>query len=88
MTRHFAVRALVEQQVAEQQLTASIQALEQLHYSSQQQLMYLEGFLAPTLPEAAEFPRRGLWISIVFAGSLAVLAIALGSLSLLRNHFD
>lgn len=78
----------LEQTVAEHQLTASITALETLYNSSQQQLMYLEGFLAPTLPETAEYPRRSLWISLSGAGSLIAFAAALGLLSVLRNRLD
>ena len=77
-----------ERSVAEQQLKASINASEQLQYASQQQMMYLDPFLSPTLPVAAEYPRRALWIGLVFLASLVATTLAIGILSLVRRRFD
>jgi capsular polysaccharide transport system permease protein len=76
----------LEQTIAEQQLTASITALEQLQYLSQQQLMYLDPFLAPTLPDGAEYPRRAFWSMIIFVVSLLTFGIVAGILSIVRTR--
>ena len=76
----------LEQQIAEQQLTASITALEQLQFLSQQQLMYLDPFLEPTLPDGAEYPRRVFWSVIFAVASLFVFGIVAGVLSLVRTR--
>ena len=74
--------------IASQQLQTSIGAYEQLQYSSQQQLMYLDPFLTPTLPQSAEYPRRWLWIGVTLLASLVATAIALGLLKIVRTRFD
>ncbi|HET7411105.1 MAG TPA: capsule biosynthesis protein [Pararhizobium sp.] len=78
----------LNQSVAEQQLKASIGALEQLQFSSQQQMMYLDAFLAPTLPDSAEYPRRVLWPCVIFATSLVGFGFAWLGLSAVRRRFD
>lgn len=76
----------LEQTLAEQQLTNRIKALETLQYLSQQQMMYLDPFLAPTLPESAEYPRRLLSMGIVLLGSLVVFGLASGALAFARRR--
>ncbi|AXV14660.1 capsule biosynthesis protein [Neorhizobium sp. SOG26] len=78
----------LEQTLAEKQFAASVKTLEQVQFLSKQQLIYLDPFLAPTLPEEAEFPRRILWISLIFIGSLFVWGATLGLLSVLRTRLN
>lgn len=78
----------LEQTLAEKQFAASVKTLEQVQFLSKQQLIYLDPFLAPTLPEEAEYPRRALWISCILVGSLLLWGITLGLLSVLRTRLN
>ncbi|MFB9953202.1 capsule biosynthesis protein [Rhizobium puerariae] len=76
---------LLEQEVAEKQFAASVKTLEQVRFSSRQQLMYLDPFVTPTLAEEAEYPKRVLWIFLVFAVSVGSWAIIAASLKTLHT---
>jgi len=78
----------LEQGLAERQFTASVKTLEQIRFVSKQQLIYLDAFLAPTLPEDAEYPQRIFWIGSIIACSVSGWAIALGLLSVVRNRLN
>lgn len=78
----------LEQKLAENHLAASITALEQLQYMSQQKLLYLDPFLAPTLPDEARHPRRLLWIGLVLGTSLFLFAGLWGGLAVARTRLD
>lgn len=78
----------LEQKLAEDRLAASITALEQLQYLSQQQLLYLDPFLDPTLPDGAEYPRRWLWILVTFLCSLGAFGALAAILSAVRTRLD
>lgn len=78
----------LEQQLAEQQFAASVRTLEQVQFSSQQQLMYLDAFVAPTLPQEARYPQRLLWIGVTFGVSLLLWAAVVGSLSALHTRLS
>lgn len=81
-------RAQLEVSLAEQQFAASVATFEQVQFVSRQQLLYLDAFLPPTLPQGAELPRRWLWISTVLGLSLLAWAIASGLLIAWRNRLD
>lgn len=74
------------QNLAEQQFAAAIKAFEQVQFVSRQQLLYLDAFLKPRLPEEAEFPRRTLWISGVAVVSVLLWGLALGFIGILRKY--
>lgn len=74
------------QSLAEQQFATSIKAFEQVQFVSRQQLLYLDAFLKPRLPEEAEFPRRALWISAIAVTSLLLWGVAMGFISVLRKY--
>jgi Capsule polysaccharide export protein len=76
----------LEQSVAEQHFSSSVRALEQVQFVSKQQLVYLDAFLDPTLPDEATYPRRLLWILAATIGSLILWALSLGLLSVVRNN--
>jgi capsular polysaccharide transport system permease protein len=78
----------LEQTLAEQQFGSSVKTLEQVQFVSRQQLLYLDTFLAPDLADRAEYPKKGLQISIIFGITLAAWAAALGVLAAIRNHFN
>lgn len=81
-------RAQLEVSMSEKQFAASVATYEQVQFVSRQQLLYLDAFLPPTLPQSAEFPRRGLWIGAVIAASLVAWAVLFGVLTAWRNRFD
>lgn len=74
------------QSLAEQQFSSSVRTLEQVRFVSKQQLLYLDSFLAPRVPDEAHYPRRLLWISLTFVVSLVVWAMATSLLYLVRNR--
>jgi capsular polysaccharide transport system permease protein len=74
----------LEQQMAEERLADTVKTSETLQYLSQQQMMYLEPFLAPTLPDSAEYPRRLLWIGIVAASTLLLYGVSMAIFSVAR----
>lgn len=74
--------------LAVQQFSSSVKAFEQVQFTSRQQLLYLDTFLKPRLPEEAEYPRRLLWIIGTAIVSLLVWGATLGLLSILRNHIS
>lgn len=77
-----------ERQLAEQQFSASTRTFEQVQFLSKQQLMYLDSFLAPSLPDEALYPRRLFWIGITTLGAVFAWLSSIGSLALLRNKFS
>lgn len=74
--------------LAVQQFASSVKAFEQVQFTSRQQLLYLDTFLKPRLPEAAEYPKRMLWIIGIIVASLFLWGATLGLLSLLRSHIS
>ncbi len=77
-----------EAQLAEQQFAASVRTFEQVQFISKQQLMYLDSFLTPSLPDEALYPRRGFWIGVIALGSVLVWSASIGLLVLGRNKFS
>lgn len=77
----------LEQSLAEQQFATSMKTLEQVRFVSKQQLLYLDTFLAPDLPDEAEYPQRLLWIGAVFGATLLIWGAAFAVLTNIRNRF-
>jgi capsular polysaccharide transport system permease protein len=78
----------VEEELAERQFAASVKTLEQVQFVSKQQLIYLDAFLSPTLPDSGEYPRRAFWVSCIFGVTMALWGLLVGSLFTLRNFFS
>ncbi|WP_376742683.1 capsule biosynthesis protein [Ensifer canadensis] len=74
-----------EVQLAEQQFAASVRSFEQVQFISKQQLMYLDSFLEPSLPDEARYPRRTFWVSIIALASVAAWLLSIGALAIIRN---
>ena len=72
--------------LAIQQFTTSVAALEQVRFTSSQQLLYLDSFLKPRLPEESRYPHRMFWIISIALMSIVGCGIAVGLLRLLRIH--
>ncbi|MGV1873712.1 capsule biosynthesis protein [Agrobacterium rosae] len=78
----------LEQGLAEQHFASSVRTLEQIQFVSKQQLVYLDPFLAPTLPDEPQYPKPLFWIVSVFILSLLGFAICLGGMTTLRNKLS
>ncbi|WP_234905365.1 capsule biosynthesis protein [Agrobacterium pusense] len=74
------------QTLAEQQFSSSVRTLEQVRFISKQQLLYLDSFLAPRIPDEARYPKRLLWISLTFIASLVAWATSTSLLYLARSR--
>ena len=83
-----ATRLEFERGVAEELLEEAVKRHERVRVIQATQLMYVDPFLAPTLPETAEYPRRILMIAIVTV--LAFLAWTFSGVVIgkLRTRFD
>ncbi|WP_349957919.1 capsule biosynthesis protein [Rhizobium sp. ZPR3] len=76
----------LEQSLAEQQFATSMKTLEQVKFVSKQQLLYLDTFLAPSLPDEAEYPQRALWIAGILGVTLLAWGAVFGILANLRSR--
>ena len=76
----------LEQSLTEQQFATSMKTLEQVKFVSKQQLIYLDTFLAPSLPDEAEYPQRALWISGIFGVTLLAWGAVFGILTNIRSR--
>ena len=74
------------QTLAEQQFASSLRTVEQIQFVSRQQLLYLESFLEPRVPDESMYPRRGLMIGLIFAASLLLWGALAGILHVVRNQ--
>lgn len=74
------------QSLAEQQFASSVKTVEQVRFISRQQLLYLDSFLEPRIPDEALYPRRLLWISITLIASLIVWGVLLSLLYTVRSR--
>ena len=78
----------LERQLAEQQFTSSMRTFEQVQFMSRQQLMYLDPFLAPSIPDEAQYPKRLLWVLGVLGLSVIAWGSALGLIAFVRTKFS
>jgi len=76
----------LEQSLAEQQFATSMKTLEQVKFVSKQQLLYLDTFLAPSLPDEAEYPQRALWIAGIFGATLLTWGAVFSILANVRSR--
>ncbi|MCX8996203.1 capsule biosynthesis protein [Rhizobiaceae bacterium BDR2-2] len=77
-----------ETRLAEEQFAASVRTFEQVQFMSKQQLMYLDSFLPPSLPDDALFPRRGLWMGMTVLGSFFLWLAMTGIMKLVKSKVD
>ncbi|WP_129331981.1 capsule biosynthesis protein [Ciceribacter ferrooxidans] len=77
-----------ETRLAEEQFAASVRTFEQVQFASKQQLMYLDSFLPPSLPDDALYPRRGLSMALTVLGCFFVWLISIGLLKVARSKVD
>jgi capsular polysaccharide transport system permease protein len=74
------------QSLAQQQFSAAVKSFEQIQFVSKQQLLYLDSFLPPQLPDEAQYPKRTLWIILTIIASISLWATVLGILNITRAH--
>ncbi|MBB4105772.1 capsule biosynthesis protein [Allorhizobium borbori] len=77
-----------ETRLAEEQFSASVRTFEQVQFMSNQQLMYLDSFLKPNLPDEALYPRRGLGIGLTALGSVFLWLALTGILRQIKTKVD
>jgi len=74
----------LEQGLAEQQFASSVKTMEQIKFVSRQQLLYLDAFLLPEIPDAPKYPKRVFWIIATFVSSIVMWLTFVGILSTVR----
>lgn len=76
------------QSLAEQQFSSSVRTAEQVRFISRQQLLYLDSFLTPRIPDEALYPRRALWIGVILLVSLLSWGTLMSLLYLVRSRLS
>jgi capsular polysaccharide transport system permease protein len=76
------------QSLAEQQFSSSVRTAEQVRFISRQQLLYLDSFLTPRIPDEALYPRRALWIGVILLVSLLSWGTLMSLLYLMRSRLS
>jgi capsular polysaccharide transport system permease protein len=76
----------LEKQTAEHLYSGSVAALEMARMTAERQLMYINTFVKPVVPEQPEYPKRLLYSALVAVGSLALWGLCCGLAVLIRNN--
>ena len=76
----------LERKIAEQHYGSAVAAVEIARTITERRLVYLQPFVMPALPHAAEYPKRALSILVVAAVAFTVWASLVGGIALARNH--
>ncbi len=79
--------ANLENSIAEKIYATSLSALEQARLAGESKLMYLNAFVEPVAAEQAEYPKRGLDLSIFVLAAISAWIVIVGGLLLARNSF-
>ena len=74
--------------LAESRLTSAIKDLEKVKLVSSLQLVYVDNFIEPTLPDENKYPRVILSIFLSLLACLAVCGAVCGGLMILRKKLD
>ncbi|WP_411037157.1 hypothetical protein [Shinella sp. BYT-45] len=74
--------------MAEKKLESAISELEKVKLVSSLQLVYVDNFTEPTLPDASKYPRVALSILLSFLACTALWGVASGILLFMRQKFD
>ena len=76
----------LEQKIAERLYASSVAALEVARMMAEQQMIYINTFVKPVVPQQAEYPERILYPVLFSAGSLALWGLCCGLAMLIRNN--
>ena len=78
----------LDRQLAEDRFTNSIEELERVKLLGTLQLVYLDQFLSPTLPEDNTYPRRFLWLSLSIFIALMMWGLATYAILTIQSRLD
>ncbi|MEM8649916.1 MAG: hypothetical protein AAGF54_05240, partial [Pseudomonadota bacterium] len=78
----------VESKIAEEHFERAVRELERVKLLSSLQLVYLDAFLPPSLPDESTQPKRVLMISIVIIMSFLCWGLFTGIVVFVRNQLD
>ena len=78
----------VETKIAQEHFEKAVRELERVKLLSSVQLVYLDTFLPPTLPDSGTYPKRIVMIVVVILLSLVVWGIYTSIVLSLRNRLD
>jgi capsular polysaccharide transport system permease protein len=81
-------QAKLEIEIAENRFQAAVAGMERVRIISSLQLVYLDHFADPTLPEDSSGPNVPLTLLFVVIGALAFWGVIGGGLAMLRNRID
>jgi len=76
----------LEHKIAETSYEIATASLDGARLMSERKLLYLHQIESPALPEEARYPRRWLYLGVLFAASLALYGITVGLIAFVRNH--
>lgn len=76
----------LERQVAQGLYTAAVSSLEVARIIAEHQMMYINTFVKPALPQEAEYPRRLLMTFAISAGALTLWGACCGIAVGIRNY--
>jgi capsular polysaccharide transport system permease protein len=76
----------LQRKVAEDLYGAAAAALEVARLNAEDKLLYLKTFVAPAVPEEAQYPMRLLNTSLVLGGSLLLWGLICALAATFRDH--
>ncbi|ATQ67785.1 MULTISPECIES: LPS biosynthesis protein [Methylosinus] len=76
----------LEHKIAEARYQAATAALDAARQMSQRKMLYLQVIEWPATPQESRYPRRLLYIGVIFVGSLALWGALLGLITFVRNN--
>jgi capsular polysaccharide transport system permease protein len=76
----------LEHKIAEARYQAATAALDAARQLIQRKMLYLQVIEWPATPQEPRYPRRLLYVSLMFGGSLAVWGALVGLITFVRNH--
>ncbi len=76
----------LERKIAERIYSAAASSLELAKLTSEIKTVYINDFVSPLMPQDSLYPRRALFVSLIFGGCMLVWAVGCGLATLVRNH--
>ncbi|MDR6818098.1 capsular polysaccharide transport system permease protein [Neorhizobium sp. 2083] len=78
----------LELKMAEGRLRSAISEQEKVNLVSSLQLLYVDTFTEPTIPDYSKYPRRLVGIAVSIIAALAAFGVVFGCIVILRRKFD
>jgi capsular polysaccharide transport system permease protein len=76
----------LERQIAERIYAAAASSLEMARLIAERKTMYVNAFVKPVVPEYPEYPRRLLYVALIFGVCVSVWGASCGLAIVVRNH--